>query len=443
MIITRMALPRRTVLRGLGAMLSLPLLDAMFPALTAAAATPAQPARRLGFVYIPNGANMADWSPKGDGRGFEFSRTLKAIEPFREHVQVLSGLANQVNGAHAVAAASWLTGVAPLESLTNLKAAVTADQIAAQHLGKYTQWASLELGLEGADFTGACCGNYSCAYTNTVSWRNPTTPLPIETDPRNLFERMFGDGDSAGGAARLARLAQDRSILDSVKRDANGLQKKLGPTDREKLDQYFDAIRDVERRIQRAEEQNAENPVPEIAKPIGVPDSYDDYAKLMFDLQVLAYQSDLTRVTTFMLAKEISQRTYPQVGVADPHHSISHHKDQQENLEKLSKINGLHMQLFSYYLEKLRSTPDGDGSLLDHVMVVYGGGMSNSNVHSHTDLPTLVVGGGAGRLNGGYHRIVPKDTPMANLLVSLLEKLDVPVEKFSDSTGKLDLLSQI
>lgn len=442
MFISKMAIPRRTVLRGLGSMLALPLLDAMVPAMTTLAAA-AQPVRRLGFVYIPNGANMFEWLPKGEGRAFEFSRTHKVLEPFREHVQVITGLENNVNGAHAVAAASWLTGVAPLESLTNLKAAMTADQIAAQHLGKFTQWASLELGLEGADFTGACCGNYSCAYTNTISWRTPTTPMPTETDPRDLFERMFGDGESAGGAARLARLAQDRSILDSVRKDAMGLEKSLGTTDREKLSQYFDAIRDVERRIKRAEEQNAVSPVPEMARPIGVPDSYDDYAKLMFDLQVLAYQSDLTRVTNFMLAKEISQRTYPQVGVADPHHSISHHKDQADNLEKLAKINELHMKLFAYYLEKLRATPDGDGSLLDHVMIVYGGGMSNSNVHSHAELPTLLVGGGAGRLKGGYHRQLQKYTPMANLLASLLEKLDIPMERFSDSNGKLNLLSDI
>jgi hypothetical protein len=424
-------------------MLALPLLDAMVPALSAFSSTPGKPVRRLGFVYIPNGANMADWTPKQEGRGFEFTPTLKPLERFRDHLQVLTGLANQVNGAHAVAAASWLTGVAPLESLTTLKAAVTADQIAAQELGKATQWASLEAGLEGADFTGACCGNYSCAYTNTVSWRTPTTPMPLETDPRNLFERMFGDGESAGGAARLGRLAQDRSILDSVRQDAMGLDKSLGPGDRDKMSQYFDAIRDVERRIQRAVEQNESNPVPEMPKPIGVPDSYDDYAKLMFDLQVLAYQSDLTRVSTFMLAKEISQHTYPQVGVADPHHSISHHKNEQDKLEKLSKINNLHVSLFSYYLERLHATPDGDGTLLDHVMILYGGGMSNSNVHQHSDLPALLVGGGAGRLKGGYHRKLAKETPMANLLVALLDKLDVPIEKFSDSTGKLDVLSDV
>jgi hypothetical protein len=442
MIITKMALPRRTVLKGLGAALSLPLLDAMVPAFTRASAA-AIPVRRLGFVYIPNGSNMKEWPPATTGRAFEFTRPLKPIEGFREYVQVLTGLANQVNGAHAVAAASWLTGVAPLESLTNLKAATTADQIAAEHLGRYTQWASLELGLEGADFTGACCGNYSCAYTNTVSWRTPTTPMPIETDPRNLFERMFGDGENSGGAARLARLAEDRSILDSVRREASGLQKAIGTSDREKLDQYFEAIRDIERRIQRAEEQNARNPVPEMAKPIGVPDSYDDYAKLMFDLQVLAYQSDLTRVTSFMLAKEISQQTYPQVGVADPHHSISHHKDEEDKLEKLVRINTLHVQLLSHYLERLRSTPDGDGSLLDHVMIVYGGGMSNSNVHSHANLPTLLIGGGVGALKGGYHRAFPKDTPIANLWLTLLNKLDVPMEKFSDSSGKLDLLGDV
>ena len=437
MFITRKSLSRRTVLRGLGAALSLPVLDAMVPALTALAASPARALRRLGFVYIPNGANMADWVPAAEGPGAAFSRILAPLERYRDHVRVLSGLTNQVRGAHAVAAASWLTGVAPNESLTKVEAATTVDQIAAEHFGQHTQWASLELGLEGADFTGACCGNYSCAYTNTVSWRTPTTPMPVETDPRNVFERMFGDGDSAGGAARQARLAQDRSILDSVRRDADGLARTLGASDREKLGQYFDAIRDIERRIQLAEEQSAA--VPDMPRPIGVPEHYDDYAKIMFDLQVLAYQTDLTRVNTFMLGKEISQRTYPHVGVADPHHSISHHKDEQDKLEKLSKINVLHMELFAYYLDRLRSTPDGDGTLLDHVLILYGGGMSNSNVHAHDNLPTLVVGGGAGPVKGGLHRTHPEDTPMANLLLALLEKVDVPLEKFSDSTGKLAL----
>ena len=439
MMITKKALSRRTVLRGFGAALSLPLLDAMVPALTALAATPANTARRLGFVYIPNGANMADWVPATEGSGFEFTKTLKPIEPYRDYVRVLTGLTNQVRGAHAVAAASWLTGVAPNESLTKVQAAVTADQIAAQHFGEHTQWASLELGLEASDFTGACCGNYSCAYTNTVSWRTPTTPLPTETDPRNVFERMFGDGDSAGGEARLKRLAQDKSILDSVRRDAVGLSTTLGPADLQKLEQYFEAIRDVERRIQLAVEQNAENPVPEMPRPIGVPDSYDEYAKLMFDLQVLAHQSDLTRVTNFMLGKEISQRTYPQVGVADPHHSISHHKNEQDKLGKLSQINLLHMGLFADYLDQLGSTSDGDGTLLDHMLILYGGGMSDSNVHAHDNLPALVVGGGAGPVTGGSHRTYPQDTPMTNLLLTLLEKVGVPMEKFSDSTGKLNL----
>ena len=437
MIITKKALSRRTVLRGFGAVLSLPILDAMVPALTALAATPAQPIQRLGFVYIPNGATMADWIPATEGSGFEFTRILKPIESYRDHLRVLTGLTNQVRGAHAVAAASWLTGVKPNESLTKVKAAMTVDQVAAEHFGAHTQWASLELGLEGADFTGACCGNYSCAYTNTVSWRTPTTPMPCETDPRNVFERMFGDGDSAGGEGRLKRLAQDRSILDSVRRDAANLEKAVGPSDRDKLNQYFDAIRDIERRIQKAEQQNAA--VPDMARPIGVPDDYDEYAKLMFDLQVLAYQSDLTRVTTYMLGKEISQRTYPQVGVPDPHHSISHHKNEQDKLNKLSKINVLHMSLFAHYLEKLRSTPDGDGSLLDHTLILYGGGMSDSNVHAHDNLPALVVGGAAGPVIGGSHRTYLQDTPMTNLLLTLLENVGVPMEKFSDSTGKLDI----
>jgi hypothetical protein len=443
MFITKKALSRRTILRGFGAALSLPLLDAMVPALSAFAGTPAKPVRRLGFVYIPNGANMNDWTPAKAGTDFELTPTLKPLEQFRDRLQILTGLANQVRGAHAVAAASYLTGVAPLESLTNLRASTTADQIAAKQFGQETQWASLELSLESADFTGACCGNYSCAYTNTISWRTPTTPMPVETDPRNLFERMFGDGESAGGAARLAKLAHNRSILDSVRQDALGLQKTLGPADRDKMTQYFDAIRDVERRIQRAIEQNAQNPVPDMPRPTGVPDSYDDYAKLMFDLQVLAYQSDLTRITTFMLAKEISQQTYPQVGVADPHHSISHHKNEKDLLEKLSKINHLHVTLFSYFIDRLRTTPDGDGTLLDHAMIVYGGGMSDSNVHQHSNLPTLLVGGGAGTLKGGVHRKYDKEVPMANLLLSLLDKLNVPIDSFADSSGKLELVSDI
>src|SRR5262249_31151671 len=266
---------------------------------------------------------------------------------------------------------------------------------------------------------------------------------PCETDPRNLFERMFGDGDSAGGAARLARLAQDRSILDSVRQDAQSLTKTLGPSDKDKMNQNFDALRDGERRIQKAVEQNEINPVPEMPKPIGVPDSYDDYAKLMFELQVLAYQSDLTRVTTFMLAKEISQHTYPQVGVADPHHSISHHKNEPDLLQKLSKINQLHVSLFSYFVDRLRATPDGDGTLLDHSMIVYGGGMSDSNTHQHSNLPTLLIGGGAGKLKGGVHRKYDKDVPMASLLLTLLDKLDVRIDTFADSAGKLDLLSDV
>jgi hypothetical protein len=439
MFITRMSLSRRQVLRGLGAALSLPLLDAMAPALTAQASA-AQPIRRLGFVYVPNGAIMQDWTPTGEGKDFAFTPILKPMEPFRDDLLILTGLSHNVGGSHASSSAAWLTGVAPKKrSLTELDGTITADQIAAQLLGRHTQLASLELGLEPADFAGGCDGGYSCAYTNTVSWRDPFTPMPMETDPRAAFERIFGDGGSTDPRARLERLALDRSILDAVTRDAASLQKTLGAGDRTKLNQYLDAIRDVERRIQLAEKQNTETPLPVVERPAGVPDRFDDHAKLMFDLQVLAYQCDLTRVITFMLGKEVSNRSYPEIGVAEPHHATSHHQNDKEKLEKVAKINAFHMQLFAYYLEKLRSTADGEGSLLDHSTILYGAGMSDPNVHSHHDMPALVAGGGAGRMRGGRHLKYPIDTPLTNLLHTVLENSDVPLEKFSDSTGRLDL----
>jgi hypothetical protein len=442
MFITKMSLSRRQLLRGIGAALSLPLLDAMIPALSAVAATAAKPVRRLGFVYTPNGAIMQNWTPTGVGTDFELGPILKPLEPVRDHVVILSGLANNVRGSHAISSASWMTGVAPKKS-TDLDNRVTVDQIAAQHLGQYTQLASLELGLESPDFAGECDGGYSCAYTHTVSWRDATTPLPVETNPRIAFERIFGDGDSTNARMRSVQLEQDRSILDGVTRDAAHLQRALGPGDRHKLTQYLDAIRDAERRIQMAEKQSAEVILPTIERPAGVPERFDDHAKLMFDLQVLAYQCDLTRVITLMMGKEVSNRSYPEIGVPEPHHATSHHQNDPDNIAKVTKIDTLHVQMFAYYVDKLRSTPDGDGTLLDHSTILYGAGMSDPNIHDHHNLPAIVAGGGAGRVRGGCHLQYPENTPLTNLFLTLLEGADVPMERFSDSTGRLDLSTRV
>ena len=446
MFIKKVSLPRRTFVRGLGVTLAMPLLDAMVPALSALAKTPANPVRRLGFVYVPNGKIMEDWMPTAEGSGFAFPRILKPVEPFRDRLLVVSGLSRFAAGQHAAAAASWLSSDMGWKGPVNgaeITAPLTMDQIAAQHLAQHTQLASLEVALEGADFAGACDGTLSCAYTNTIAWggSSPPTPLPMEVNPRAVFERLFGDGDTTSAQARLLRLQEDRSILDAVRRDVASLERALGPTDRSKLTQYLDAVRDIERRIQRAEEQNAGNPVPEIGRPIGVPEKYVDHAKLMIDMQVLAFQSDLTRVTSFMLGREISNRSYPEIGVPEPHHSTSHHQGDPEKVGKNIKINTLHVEMFAYYLEKLHAIADGDGTLLDHAMLVYGSGMSDPNSHDPNNLPTLVVGGGAGRLKGGRHVRYPLGTPNRNLFATLLQKLDVPMDQFADRSGKLELLS--
>ena len=451
MFISKKAIPRRTVLRGLGASLALPLLDGMVPAYAALRTTAANPVRRLGVCYVPNGMEMRAWTPKGDSRQLELSPILQPLEPFREQVNVLSGLADNVAvprpgegiGDHARASATFLTGVhvKKTEGL-DIRAGVSMDQIAAQTLGKETQLASLELGVDSVETLGACDAGYSCAYTNTIAWRTATTPLPMENDPRAVFERLFGSTDSTDVAARLARIRQDRSVLDYVSDRIAGLQRTLGPGDQTKLDQYFDAVRDVERRIQRAAEQS-DREIPLIDQPVGIPDSFADHSRLMFDLLALAYQTDLTRVGTFMLSREVSGRAYPEIGVPDAHHGCSHHQNDPVKLEKLAKINTFHMQQFAHFLKTLQSTPDGDGTLLDHSTLIYGSGISDGNIHFHMDLPIVVVGSGGGRLKGGRHLRYDNDTPLANLFVSLLDKLDVPVEQFGDSTGQLPYLSDI
>ena len=451
MFITKKHIPRRTVLRGLGATLALPLLDGMVPAYAAIRNTAANPVRRLGAFYVPNGMEMRAWIPQGDGREFQFSQILKPLERFRDQTNVLTGLCDNPAvplpgegiGDHARASATWLTGVniKKTEGL-DIRAGTSMDQIAAQVLGKETQLASLELGVDSVETLGACDAGYSCAYTNTIAWRTPTTPLPMENDPRAVFERLFGSADSTDAAARLARIRQDRSVLDYVSDRVAGLKHDLGHGDRTKLTQYLDAVRDVERRIQMAEEQS-DREMPLVERPVGIPDTFDGHARLMFDLLTLAYQTDLTRIGTFMMSREVSSRAYPEIGVPDAHHGCSHHQNDPVKLEKLAKINTFHIEQFAYFVDKLQSIPDGDGTLLDHSMLVYGSGISDGNIHFHMDLPTVVVGGGAGRLKGGRHLRYGTDTPVTNLYVSLLDKLGVPVESFGDSTGKLQHLSDI
>ena len=454
MILTKKALARRTFLRGLGATLSLPMLDAMIPAMmTATEAGAAKAPTRLGFAYVPNGIiNLqGEWKPKAVGTGFEFAPTMKALEPYREQLIVVSGLTQNGGralqdgaGDHARAGASWLTGVHPKKTEgADIRAGISADQIAARELGKQTQIASLELGLEAAGLAGGCDSGYSCAYTNTVSWRSATTPLPVEVNPRAVFERLFGDGQSTDPKARLARMKEDSSILDFMMEDVSRMKTGLGARDKNKLAEYLDGIRDIERRIQLAEAQNTKFKMPLMDKPIGIPDEFDDHAKLMIDLQVLAFQADLTRVGTLMIAREGSNRPYKEVGVADGHHSVTHHQNDPDKIAKTIKINEVHVKTFAYYVEKMRSTPDGDGSLLDHSLLLYGSSISDGNKHSHDDLPLVLVGGANGNVKGGRHIAYKLDTPMNNMLLTMLDKGGIKSEKFGDATGEAELLSGV
>jgi hypothetical protein len=435
----------------MGVSLALPLLDGMVPAFAALRTTAAKPAKRLGAIYVPNGVEMRMWTPKGEDAGFEFPPILQPMEPFRDQAFVLSGLADKPAvpapgegiGDHARASATWLTGVRVKKTEgPDIRAGVSMDQLAARHLGQETQLASLELALDSVEVLGACDAGYSCAYANTISWRTPTTPLPMENNPRAVFERLFGASDSTDPATRLARIQQDRSILDIVTAEVTSLERTLGTGDRGKLTEYLDAVRDVERRIQTAERQST-RVLPVVDQPMGIPDTFDAHAKLMYDLLALAYQCDLTRVATFMIGKEVSGRSYPEIGVPDGHHACSHHQNDPVKLEKLAKINRYHVQHFAYFLDKLRQIPDGDGSLLDHSLFIYGSGISDGNIHFHLDLPMLLVGGGAGTLKGGRHVRYGNDTPISNLYVSVLDKLGLPMEQFGDSTGKLEYLSEI
>jgi Protein of unknown function (DUF1552) len=448
MIVTKKSISRRTVLRGAGAAVALPLLDAMVPAFATAATTPA-PARRFGVIYHPNGVIYDKWLPTGTGSSFEFSPTLAGLQPFRDQLIVVTGLfsdqaeaLNDGGGDHSRASGSYLTGVHIRKSDSIVENALSMDQIAAKSFEKDTQLSSLQIISDDPSFVGDCDLGYNCAYSTTLSWLTPTLPLMAENNPRVLFERMFGSSDSTDAKVRAARLKQDQSLLDSVNDRVNQLQKKLGKSDNRRVDDYLTSLREVERRIQKAEEQSA-NALPDVAQPAGIPDVFEEYVRLLYDLQLLAYQSDLTRVITFMYGREQTGRPYPQLGVPDPHHTLTHHQNNPAKMEKCTRIQRHHLMLFGEYVDKLRKTPDGDGSLLDHTILLFGGGISNSDRHTHGPLPTLLLGGSAMGIKGGRHLVYPEHTPLTNLQLTLLNKLGVPSDKVGDSTGQFRELSEL
>ena len=439
------ALSRRTVLRGLGASLALPFLDAMVPALSVRAIAAGKPAHRFQTFYVPTGMAMPFWTPEGVGKDFVLSPILEPLKAYRDQMIVVSGLKSNWNYIHAGASGSFLTGTTRGgRNEIEIIADISMDQILAKQFGKETQVASLELSMDMPANAGACTGILSCAYTHTISWKSATQPLPMEYNPRSVFEKLFGDSGSTERGAREARLHQHRSILDSVNEKLLGLRRDLGPQDQRRLEEYTESVRDVERRVQRAEEQH-DLQLPMMDQPQGVPPVFEDHLALMFDLQLLAFQSDLTRVISFMISKEQSARPYPQIGVPEAHHPLSHHGDDPALIERMSKINTYHTELFGKYLERLRKTQDGDGTLLDHTTILYGSGISNSNAHSGDNLPLMLIGGGAGTLKGGRHLMYDDEPGMANLLMTLMDKLDVPVDHIGGSTGKLplDMLSGI
>ena len=444
MIVTKRALPRRTVLRGIGATVALPFLDAMAPALTATARTAANPVPRLGFVYAPNGMFLPNFHPVGSGgRGYAMTPILKPLEAFRDKMVVVSGLSNngvvspnEGGGVHTRAHGGWLSGVLPKRTEgADIRVGKTMDQYAADVLGADTSLRSLQLTTDSNFAVGNCENGYSCTYQNSTSWRTPTTPLPHERDPRVVFQRLFGDGGSV--EARLEQMKTDRSILDSVGESIGRIERRLGLRDRTRVDEYLDAVREIEQRIQRAEANNASTPLPAVEQPVGVPEEYDDHISLLFDLLALAYQADITRVSCTQMARELSGRTYAGIGVPESHHGVSHHQLDPHNIEQYTKINTHHMTLFSRFIEKMDNTPDGDGTLLDHTIMLYGTGMGDGDHHTPYNLPITLVGGGCGKLAGGRHLKYELNTPFMNLGVSLLDKVGVQVDRISDSTGRL------
>ena len=434
MYISKLSMPRRTFLRGVGTAMALPLLDAMVPALTATAQTAAKPVKRFGVVYVPNGLTMAAWTPKATGAAFELTPILQPMAPFQEQMLLVSGLNGAGGFGHTGASTEFLTGI-KVGTRDPDAAGPSVDQLIAAETGKETQLASLELSIDPRDNTGTCDG-HSCALSNTISWRSSTVLLPMENDPRVVFERLFGDSGTTDPAVRRERLQFDRSILDSVTTAAADLQRGLGEGDRQRIVEYLDSVRDVERRIQRATEQSTRE-LPLVSQPDGIPQRFDEHAGLMFDLQALAFQSDLTRVSTFMLGREFSARTFPEIGVSEAHHPLSHHQNVPGQIEKITKVNTYQMSVFASHVEKLRSTPEGDGSLLDHTVMLYGAGMSEGNTHDHSNLPLMLVGG-KDLVRGGRHLMFEGD-PAANLLLSIADRMDVPIEQLGNSRGKLEL----
>jgi len=450
MIITGKHIPRRHFIRGLGAAIALPMLDSMVPAAfgqAAKALARKAPPLRLSFFYVPNGIVMKDWTPTTEGSAFELPAILKPLAPFRDQATIISGLANDKGNAHgdgggdhARAGASFLTGAHPKKTGgSDIRAGISADQVAAEQIGGQTRLPSLELGLDDNRVVGHCDSGYSCAYTNSIAWRGPSTPLPPETNPRLLFERLFGDFDPSVTAETRARRANYRkSILDDAREETRKLMGQVGPADRHKLDEYLTTIRDLEKRIQQAA-ISTPAAAPDFDKPAGIPSSFAEHARLMYDLQALAFQADLTRVATMVVGREGSVRTYDEIGIPDPHHPLSHHRNQADAIEKLTRINTHHMELFVHFLQRLRNTKEGDGNLLDHSMVLYGCGIADSNRHTHENLPVLVAGGGSGTLKGNRHVKVAENTPVTNLYLSLLDRMNVRAEKLGDSTGKLEV----
>ncbi len=438
--IAKKALPRRTFLRGLGTALAIPLLDAMLPAMTAVADTAAAPEklRRLGYVYMPMGCDITRWRLEGDDLT-KLSPTLSPLENVKQHVTAISNLEvkNAYPGTHATSNSSFLScaKAKPTES-SDYYLGTTVDQIAATHIGQSTQLPSLELAMDLLATVGQCDNGYACVYQNNLSWSSPKTPLPAEAHPRIVFENLFGEGGSAKD--RRDSLKKRASLLDSITEEITRLKTQVGPKDREKIQQYLDTVREVERRIQTAEASTKDNPLPDLDRPLGVPAAYADHARLMFDLQLLAFQGDVTRVITFQLARETSNRTYPEIGVPEPHHPLTHHGNDPRKIAKVAKINQFHISLFAEFLEKLKATPEGTGSLLDHCLYLYGSGMGNPNVHDHQNLPILVAGGAAGKMRGGRHLQFERPTPLANLHLTLLEKVGVPIQSFADSQGKVE-----
>ena len=444
MIITKKALPRRTFIKGAGAVLALPLLESMLPALAQAQNT-ARPAQRLFVGYVPNGVIMDKWTPDKFGTDFVFPSSLEPLAKHKDKISVLTGLAlhpampqpGEGTGDHVRSSAAYLTGAHPKKTEgTDIQCGISMDQLAANYIGDSTQMRSLEIALDPNELIGACEAGYSCAYANTLSWRNETTPLPMENQPRAVFERLFGDSDDTSMAAREARLMEERSILDSLLAEVNSLQKTLPSHDRQKIDQYLEAIRDAERRIAIAEKQNID--LPQMERPVGgIPDTFAEHARLMFDLQLMAFQTDITRVITFMMSREVSPRSYPELGIPDPHHGLSHHQDNPVQMEKLARLNRHHIEQFAYFMDRLAETPDGDSTLLDNIVMLYGCGISDGNKHLHTDLPCFIAGGGSGTHRGGHHFKYEHDLPISNLQLTMLQNFGVEREVLGDSTGTI------